>query len=47
VEALVAEILRGMGYRKRISPKGPDRGVDVIASLPYLVSYERLLRVRH
>lgn len=32
MEALVAAILRGMGYRTRISPKGPDRGVDVMAS---------------
>ncbi len=32
MEALVAAILRGMGYRTRVSPKGPDRGVDVMAS---------------
>lgn len=32
MEELVAAILRGMGYRTRISPKGPDRGVDVMAS---------------
>lgn len=32
MEALAAAILRGMGYRTRISPQGPDRGVDVMAS---------------
>ena len=32
MEELVASILRGMGYRTRISPQGPDRGVDVTAS---------------
>lgn len=32
MEELVAAILRGMGYQSRISPKGPDRGVDVFAS---------------
>lgn len=29
---LVAALLRAMGFKTRISPKGPDRGVDVIAS---------------
>lgn len=32
MEELTAAILRGMGYRTRITPKGPDRGVDVFAS---------------
>lgn len=32
MEDLVAAILRGMGYKAKVSPKGPDRGVDVIAS---------------
>ncbi|MEO0531762.1 MAG: restriction endonuclease [Planctomycetota bacterium] len=32
MQELVAEILRAMGYRARVSPKGGDRGVDVIAS---------------
>ncbi|WP_419534349.1 restriction endonuclease [Endozoicomonas sp.] len=32
MEQLVAALLRGMGYRTRVSPKGPDRGVDVFAS---------------
>jgi restriction system protein len=32
MEKMVAAILRGMGYRTRVSPKGPDRGVDLIAS---------------
>lgn len=32
LERLSASILRAMGYRARVSPKGPDRGVDVFAS---------------
>jgi restriction system protein len=32
MEQLVAALLRAMGYRTRVSPKGPDRGVDVFAS---------------
>lgn len=32
MEELVSSILRAMGYKARVSPKGPDRGVDVIAS---------------
>lgn len=32
MEALVAAVLRAMGYKARVTPKGPDRGVDVIAS---------------
>jgi restriction system protein len=32
MEKLVAAVLRAMGYKTRVTPKGPDRGVDVIAS---------------
>ncbi len=32
METLTAAILRTMGYKAKVSPKGPDRGVDVIAS---------------
>ena len=32
MQQLVAGILRAMGYRTRVSPRGPDRGVDVFAS---------------
>lgn len=32
LEQLSAAVLRAMGYRTRLSPKGPDRGVDVMAS---------------
>jgi restriction system protein len=32
MERLVAAILRAMGYKARVTPVGPDRGVDVIAS---------------
>lgn len=32
MEALVAALLRAMGFRARVTPKGPDRGRDVIAS---------------
>jgi restriction system protein len=31
-ERLVASVLRAMGYKARVTPKGPDRGADVIAS---------------
>ncbi len=31
-EELVAALLRAMGYRARVTPVGPDRGVDVQAS---------------
>jgi restriction system protein len=32
MQELVAGVLRGMGYKTRISPKGPDRGRDILAS---------------
>ncbi|QUL55697.1 restriction endonuclease [Paenibacillus tritici] len=32
MQELVAGVLRGMGYKTRISPKGPDRGRDIFAS---------------
>lgn len=32
MQELVAGILRGMGYKTQISPEGPDRGKDIIAS---------------
>ena len=32
MEELVAAALRAMGYKAKVSPKGPDRGVDVLAS---------------
>lgn len=32
MEELVAAVLRAMGYRARVSPKGADRGMDVFAS---------------
>lgn len=32
MEQLAAVILRAMGYKTRVTPKGPDRGVDVLAS---------------
>jgi restriction system protein len=32
MQLLVAGLLRGMGYKTRISPAGPDRGKDIIAS---------------
>jgi restriction system protein len=32
MQELVAGILRAMGYKTRISPSGPDRGKDIIAS---------------
>lgn len=32
MQVLVAGLLRAMGYKTRISPAGPDRGRDIIAS---------------
>jgi restriction system protein len=32
MEALTAALLRSMGYKTRVTPKGPDQGRDVIAS---------------
>jgi restriction system protein len=32
MESLVAALLRAMGYKARVTPKGKDRGKDVIAS---------------
>lgn len=32
MQSLVAGLLRGMGYKTTISPKGPDRGKDILAS---------------
>jgi len=32
MEELTASLLRAMGYRARVSPAGPDRGRDVVAS---------------
>lgn len=32
MQELVAGLLRGMGYKTRVSPAGPDRGRDIIAS---------------
>jgi restriction system protein len=32
MQSLVAGVLRGMGYKTRISVKGPDRGRDIVAS---------------
>jgi len=32
MQELVAAVLRAMGYRTRVSPAGPDKGKDVVAS---------------
>jgi len=32
MQQLVAGLLRAMGYKTRISPQGPDRGKDIVAS---------------
>jgi restriction system protein len=32
MQELVAGLLRAMGYKTRISPSGPDRGKDILAS---------------
>jgi len=32
MQELVAGLLRAMGYKTRVSPAGPDRGKDIVAS---------------
>lgn len=32
LQELVAGVLRGMGYKTQVSPRGPDRGIDIRAS---------------
>ena len=32
MQSLIAGVLRSMGYKTRISARGPDRGVDIVAS---------------
>lgn len=32
MERLIAALFRAMGYKARVTPKGPDRGMDVFAS---------------
>lgn len=32
MQSLIAGLLRAMGYKTRISARGPDRGVDIVAS---------------
>lgn len=32
MQDFVAGVLRGMGYKTRVSPRGPDRGKDILAS---------------
>ena len=32
MQELVAGLLRAMGYKTRISPAGPDKGKDIVAS---------------
>lgn len=32
MQELVAGLLRAMGYKTRVSPLGPDRGTDIVAS---------------
>jgi restriction system protein len=32
MQDLVAGLLRALGYKKRVSPAGPDRGKDIVAS---------------
>ena len=32
MQELIAGLLRAMGYKTRVSPSGPDRGKDIVAS---------------
>lgn len=49
MQELVAGLLRAMGYKTRVSPSGPDRGVDILAS-PDGFGFEQpriLVEVKH
>jgi hypothetical protein len=43
---LTAALLRAMGYRTRVSPPGPDRGVDIFASPDGLGFQEPRIKVQ-
>lgn len=43
---LVAQLMETMGYRTRVSPPGPDRGVDIIAHRDELGFEPPLIRVQ-
>ena len=45
MEQLAAAILRAMGYRTRVTPRGRDRGVDILASPDGLGLEEPRIRV--
>lgn len=45
VELLVAGVLRGMGYKTRLTGKGPDLGSDIIASTDGLEMVEPIIKV--
>ncbi len=49
MQELVAGLLRAMGYKTRISPPGPDRGKDIVASPDALgfVSPRIVTEVKH
>ena len=46
MEDLAAAILRAMGYKSRVMPKGKDRGVDVLASPDGLELEEPRIKVQ-
>ncbi|HKJ89138.1 MAG TPA: restriction endonuclease, partial [Gammaproteobacteria bacterium] len=49
MERLIAALLRSMGYKTRITPVGPDRGVDIMAS-PDGLGFEQpriIVEVKH
>ena len=49
MERLIAALLRSMGYKTRITPIGPDRGVDIMAS-PDGLGFEQpriIVEVKH
>jgi len=45
MEEFVAGVMRGMGYRARVSPTGPDRGCDIEASPDGLGLEEPRIRI--
>ena len=46
MEQLVAAVIRAMGYKTRVTPGGPDRGIDITASKDGLCLEEPRIKVQ-
>jgi restriction system protein len=43
---LVGDLLETMGYRTRVSPEGPDKGIDIVAFRDELGLHPPIIRVQ-